>query len=243
MTSSVLYSGLLTLLTIASTSELQKTNDTFPRSKPEHEFLVKQFNPENVDYGKWVELQRQNLIESCLKNPYFLYSAGTTITLILAATVCLKQRTDHRRAMWVTAELMADLYNQDAYSRQIAKEAIERYNNHIERCNRVIEGGDRSAAANNQIEQLRTELMRTAEERDMAIRDRDVAREELRRKSEILADMSIRLDATTNKSTSPASARPASDFRGADARLVGHINSLQEQLYAERSSNRRLKGG
>jgi hypothetical protein len=86
--------------------------------------------------------------------------------------------------------------------------------------------------------------MRVAEERDRTIRDRDVAREELRRKSEILADMSVRLDAATSKTGAAVStAKAASDVRSADARLVTHINNLQEQLYSERNSNRRLRGG
>lgn len=243
VTRRVFHSGLLILLTIASASGLQKTNNSSPKNKTEHEFLVQQFNPDNVDYGKRVELRRRNLIDSCLENPSLLYSVGTTVTLILAAAVYLKQRMDHRRAMWVTATMMADLYNQDVYSRQVAKEAIEHYNRHIEHCNRAIEGAEGPAVASAEIEQLRTELMRTAEERDIAIRDRDLAREELRRKSEILADMSIRLDTATSKSTPQGSAKTASDFRSVDARLVGHINNLQEQLYVERTNNRRLKGG
>lgn len=208
--------------------------------------MLKQFNPDNTDYGHWVEQERRNLLELLLKNPYFLYSFSITIALLLAATAYAKQSVDHRRAMWITAEMMADLYNQDAYSRQVAQEAIERFNKHIERCNRAIEQGETNAGAaagNNETEQLRTELMRVAEERDRAIRDRDVAREELRRKSEILADMSVRLDAATSKAGAASTAKTASDVRGADARLVTHINNLQEQLYSERSNNRRLRGG
>lgn len=208
--------------------------------------MLKQFNPDNVDYGRWVEQERRKLIELLLKNPYFLYSFCVTVALLVAATVCAKQWVDHRRAMWTTAEMMADLYNQDAYSRQIAHEAIERFNKHIERCNRAIEQGETNpsaAAGNTETEQLRTELMRVAEERDRAIRDRDVAREELRRKAEILADMSVRLDAATSKAGAASAAKTASDVRGADARLVTHINNLQEQLYSERNSNRRLRGG
>ncbi len=83
--------------------------------------------------------------------------------------------------------------------------------------------------------------MRVAEERDTAAHDRDVAREDLRRKSEILAEMSIRLDALTSK-TGTSAAKASSELRGVDAKLVTHINNLQEQLYAERHSNRKLKG-
>lgn len=262
MRGSVIYSGLLIALTMATASGLQVPKDPLPpksrtdsaavRVQPPYqhqdtwyEFVLKQFNPSNIDYGKWVEQQRRNLVELRLKNPYFLYSLWTTIALILAAAICLKQRIDHRRAMSITAEMMADLYNQDVYSRAVAHEAIERYNKHIERCNRAIEGVDGSPVAINprEIEQLRTELMCVAGERDTAIRDRDVAREELRRKSEILADMSVRLDAARSKADAAGAAKATSDPRGADARLVTHINNLQEQLYAERSSNRRLRGG
>jgi hypothetical protein len=260
--SSLLVCSLLIGLTIAHAYALQRATDSAPaksrtdapavrvRSPYQHqdtwyEFVLKQFNPENVDYGDRLEQQRRDLIELRLKNSYFLYSLWTTIALILAAAISLKQRIDHRRAMSITADMMADLYNQDVYSRAVAQEAIERYNKHIERCNRAIEGVEGSPVATNpgKIEQLRTELMSVAEERDTAIRDRDVAREELRRKSEILADMSVRLDAARSKADAAGAAKPTSNPRGADARLVTHINNLQEQLYAERSSNRRLRGG
>jgi primosomal protein N'' len=208
--------------------------------------MLKQFNPDNFDYGKWVEQQRRQFLEGRLKNPYFVYSFSTTLVLLIMTAVCAKLRIDHRRAMWVTAEMMADLYNQDAYSRQVAQEAIERYNKHIERCNRAIETGENSlsaAAGGNEVEQLRTELMRVAEERDTAVRDRDIAREDLRRKAEILAEMSVRLDARMNKAVSPTGTKTTSDLRSADAKLVTHIGNLQEQLYVERNNNRRLKGG
>ena len=74
-------------------------------------------------------------------------------------------------------------------------------------------------------------------------RERDIAREELRKKSEILAEMSVRLEALTSKSGTTSNAKQTSDLRGADPKLVTHINNLQEQLYAERNNNRRLKGG
>ena len=217
----------------------------YQRQDTWYEFMLKQFNPDNFDYGRWLERERQMFIENRVKNPYFLYSLCTTVALLLMAVICTKLSVDHRRAMWITAEMMADIYNQDAYSRRIAQEAIEKYNTHIERCNRVIEAaeqGETGAAASPEIEQLRTELMRVADEKEAAVRDRDIAREDLRRKSEILAEMSVRLEGLTNKSGATG-AKPSSDLRGADAKLVAHINNLQEQLYAERNNNRRLRGG
>lgn len=218
----------------------------YQRQDTWYEFMLKQFNPDNVDYGRWLEQERRKLFELLLKNPYFLYSFCITVALLLATAAGAKQWIDHRCAMWITAQMMADLYNQDAYSRQVAQEAIERFNKHVERCNRAIEQGETNSGAaggSGEIEQLRTELMRVAEERDRAIRDRDVTREELRRKAEILADMSVRLDVATSKAGGASTVKTASDGRGADAGLVTHINNLQEQLYSERNSNRRLRGG
>jgi hypothetical protein len=262
---SVLVCGLLIVFVLAAASCSPRTaplSDPLPpkaraevaalraQAPREHqdtwyEFMLKQFNPDNVDYGRWVEQERRKLTELLLKNPYFLYSFWITVALITATAVCAKQSVDHRRAMWITAEMMADLYNQDAYSRQIAQEAIERFNKHIERCNRAIEQGETnagSAAGNSETEQLRTELMRVAEERDRATRDRDVAREELRRKSEILADMSVRLESAGSKGGPHSASQTAADPRPADVKLVNHINNLQEQLYAERKGKRRLRG-
>jgi hypothetical protein len=211
-----------------------------------YEFMLKQINPNEVDYGRWLERERHDFIETRIKNPYFLYSLCTTIGLLLMTVICVKLRIDHRRAMWITSEMMADIYNQDAYSRRIAQEAIERYNTHVERCNRAIEAaehGEPVPGKGSEIEQLRGELACVASERDTATRERDLARDELRKKSEVLAEMSMRLEALTRKSGATGAPRATSDVRGADTKLVTHINNLQEQLYAERNNNRRLKGG
>lgn len=210
-----------------------------------YEFMLKQFNPDNLDYGGWIEQQRRAFIDSRVRNPYFLYSFGTTVGLLLILAVCTKLWIDHRRAMWITAGMMADIYNQDANSRRVAQEAIERYNTHIERCNRAIEAAERGDAVSgieSEIEQLRSELLRVAGERDTATRERDIAREDLQKKSEILAEVSVRLEALANKSGTTGRGSQPADLRTADPKLVTHINNLQEQLYAERNNNRRLKG-
>src|SRR5215467_10312056 len=125
-----------------SPSSVRGTSPLYQRRDTWYEFLLKQFNPDDIDYGSWLEKRRQALLEACVQNPYFKYSAGVTLVLVLMTLVVAKQRIDHRRSMWITAEMMTDLYNHDAYSREIAHQAIERYNDHIERCNRAIEGAE-----------------------------------------------------------------------------------------------------
>jgi primosomal protein N'' len=210
-----------------------------------YEFMLKQFNPENVDYGRWLEERRQEFIEGRIKNPYFGCTVFLSLALFVMSAVCVKQWIDHRRCLSITAEMMADIYRQDSYSRQVAHEAIERYNKHIEHCNRTIEAGENALtpAANNEVDQLRTELMRVAEERDCVIRERDIAREDSRKRAEILADMSVRLESLTTKLGGANQAKTSADLREADSKLIAHINNLQEQLYTERNHNRRLRGG
>jgi hypothetical protein len=257
--------ALLVWLTVVSIAASQQTAQSQAPSRPKpqaqaapksvhplyqrrgtwYEFMLKQFNPNDVDYGRWFEHRRQAFRDGQLNNPYFWYSLSATMALLLMTVVCVKVWIDHRREMWITAEMMADVYNQDAYSREVAKEAIEKYNSHIERCNRAIEAaehGETLSGADTEIEQLRGELLRVAGERDTATRERDVAREDLQKKSEILADMSVRLEVLATKSGATGVTAQPAELRTTDPKVVTHINNLQEQLYAERHNNRRLKG-
>jgi len=216
-------------------ADAQSAHTPYRRNETWYEFMLTQFNPKDVDYGSWIERERQAFIEARIKNPYFLYCVSTSIGLLLVMALYTGLLIDYRRAMWITAEMMADVYNQDAYSRRVAQQAIEKYNTHIEHCNRAIESaehGEASSGSGPEVEKLRSELMRIAEERDTATRERDIAREDLRKKSEILAEMSVRLEALASKPGITSNAKPTPDVRSADSRLVTHINNLQEQLYA-----------
>ena len=98
----------------------QAARPMYQRGDTWYEFLLKQFNPSNFDYGAWIEERRQVFLDESVRNPYFKYSLGTTIALLVMAMLYTKQWIDHRRAMWITAEMMTDLYNHDAYSRGVA---------------------------------------------------------------------------------------------------------------------------
>jgi hypothetical protein len=210
-----------------------------------YEFLLKQFNPDDVDYGTWMEQRRQAFLDSSVRNPYFRYSAAATLALVLLALLHTKHRIDHRRSMWITAEMMTDLYNHDVYSRQVARDAIQKYNEHIERCNRAVEAGEHGVFAEgmeSDVERYRAELQSVTAERDAYKRERDLAKTDVAEKERLLADMSFRLDALAKKSNGSRENGGAVDVRTADQKLVQHIDNLQEQLYAEKRENKRLKG-
>ena len=222
-----------------------------PSAEPEswYDFLLKQFNPNNLDYGRWMEQRRRAFLEATARNPYFSYSFWLTLWSLLVMSAYAKLWIDRRRERFVTEEMMTDLYNHDLHSREAAKEAIERHNSHIECCNRVIEraeagqatGGSDSDAGRRQAEaqQAATELKAIRDDRDRLQRD-------LEGKTLLIAEMSLRMDALSDamngngKTTQVGGATSSS--AASNSEYVKLINSLQEQLHAERERNKRLKG-
>lgn len=210
-----------------------------------YEFLLKQLNPTDFGYGSWMEERRQAFLDASARSPYFKYCWGLSIALMLMALLYAKQRTDHRRLMWVTAEMMTDLYNHDLYSRQVAENAIHKYNDHIERCNRAVEAAEHGSVfpgTESDVQQLRSELARVTGERDLYLRERDSAKAEVTQQKQVVVELSLRLDAAVKKPGVNGNSNLAVDLRTADQKLVQHINELQEQLCAARKENSRLKG-
>jgi hypothetical protein len=217
-----------------------------------YEFLLKQFNPRDVDYGAWLERRREVFLEATVREPHFWYSLSATTGLLLILGAYTKLYLDHRRSMRITAEMMADIYTHDLYSRQSANEAIEKYNLHIEQCNHSIEaaesGDGRPGWGDTTADSLKAELQRIATQLEATTQDRNDLQEELRQKALIVADLSILLDNLAKKLNgsrdidNPTAPSAASDANGDGPRFVEYINRLQEELYTERQENRRLKG-
>jgi hypothetical protein len=247
-------SGLLIIVLFFAAPRVSGQSPRQPRNGADawYEFLLKQFNPHNFDYGAWLEKRREALLEATAKEPYFWYSLSVTTGMLILMAAYTKLYLDHGRSMRVTAEMMADVYSHDLLSRQAATEAIEKYNQHIEQCNRAIEaseaGDARPGWGETQADSLKAELQRVASQLEATTQDRTKLQEELRQKALIVADLSIRLDALSKKVNGPrdagsGAAEPVSTSPNGDgARFVGQINRLQEELYAERQKNKRLKG-
>ncbi len=213
-----------------------------------YDFLLKQFNPENLDYGRWMEERRRAFLEATVKNPYFPYSFWLTIWSLLVMVAYSKLRIDRARERCLTEEMLTDLYNHDLYSRLAAREAIEKYNNHIEHCNRAIEAGSGQGMTGtvSEIDDLKAKLKKSADDLRAMTSERDRLQEELRQKAAAVTDLSLRLNALSEKIDGNGAAggigntTPAQP--GSNPEYMRLINSLQQQLYAEREKNKRLKG-
>lgn len=202
---------------------------------------TKLVNPKEFDYGAWIEERRQALLEASVTNPFFWYSALTTGLLMLLMMMYGVRVLGEKRKLWRAAEILTDVWNQDQHSRCVAARAVEKHNRHMEECNRVVEAqlsGRPSPAAleagdaRHQIESLRAELGATESEKNEA-------KAQLEKKDKLIAELSARITALEKLWGENGGSPP--DGTDTVTKLVARINTLQQQLEAERQRNRQLK--
>ena len=63
----------ITLSFTASSVREQSPRQPYPNRDTWYEFLLKQFNPSNFDYGAWLEQRRRAFLEATVKN----HTSGT----------------------------------------------------------------------------------------------------------------------------------------------------------------------
>jgi len=214
-----------------------------------YEFLLKQFNPRNIDYGSRIEARRRAFLDSTVDNPYFPYSAVVTLWCLFLMAYLAKRWIDEARKARSTADMVADLYNHDRHSREAAREAIAKYNQHIEQCNRAIEDGADGHSPSGgltETDELKGKLKKTADELQAVTRERDALRDDLAQKSRVVTDLSLRVQALTDQMNGNGNAPrfgPTDPLLPAsNTEYMKLINSLQQQLYTERDKNKHLKG-
>ena len=208
-----------------------------------YDSLLRQFNPEHFNYGGWLDQRRQMLLDSTAHNPYFRYSFLTTLLLLFGMAAYAKLWYDLRKTRWLAAEKLADALSHDRISREAARAAIARYNEHIEKCNRAIEAQESgltfAGSGNSDVDSLKRELEDARNQKQAAIQERDKLQTELHQTSAAMADLSLRLAGKGSGNGGDAGAAG----NATSTELIQHINRLQQQLHAEREKNKRLKGG
>ena len=115
-----------------------------PRRLYEHnlnfyEFVLRQLNPNDKDWGGWYEERRAALSGAALHNPYFWYCLGLTLAFLAILAALLKSQSDQDRQYDIMGERLEEVRKFAANSHRVALEAIDKYNTHIELCNRAIE--------------------------------------------------------------------------------------------------------
>ena len=132
---------------------------------------------------------------------------------------------------------MADLANYAEYCKQHATEAIQKHNEHIEVCNRVIEAADsgRPMPAGLQ-EDWRSEMERLRNELAEQVSENGRVSAELAQKTQMVTSLSGRVDELARQ----MSAR-GNGGSNPNVDLVERVNRLTAELQAEREKNRKLR--
>ena len=208
-----------------------------------YEFMLHQLNPHDRDYGAWYRKRRTALVDASIRNQYFWYAFWATVALIFVVAWLIKSLYDRRKEKRIMDEMMEEAKAHDAYSRRVAHEAIQRYNDHIELCNRAIEMAEagEAAVAGDGSQPTSLKMLLDAEKQKVSGLESERLRleAELKQKAALVTDLSNRLDAVSKQIGSNGSDPSAPSI----AEMVRQINSLEQQLYAEREKNRRLMEG
>jgi uncharacterized protein (UPF0335 family) len=197
-----------------------------------YEQALRSINPNNTDFGAIWE-QRKRAILDQIGNRYFEYSfAATTVVIILLTVLCVL-RVSQKRSLDLAAQSIADVLRHDEYSRQVAREAIRRYNEHIEKCNRMVEA-DASGLwkwiSSAELEAVNSKMQRLADDLSAAREEVKDLKAELNDKSAVIADMSLRSKGAPGVKPNVPPAH------------VERINQLELELNQEKKKNLRVKG-
>ena len=238
--------------TVAPSASSHNPSSPMPqlhRAAPDlYDFVLHQLNPHNIDWGARYESRRRALLNATACNPDFWFSLVSTLAFIVTFAALIKSMYDHKRKLQIMGRQMDEVRWHDAYSRQVAEEAIRRYNVHTELCNRVAEaesGGLTVATGEgSQIAQLQADLAKARDEIEILKREKSRLGAEIVRPVATTPDPGRGGESPIKKGNgnSQSQTLPATEVVSY-ADLVRQINLLQQQLYAERERNKHLKGG
>jgi hypothetical protein len=210
-----------------------------------YDAMLRQFNPDKLDWGQWLEQRRQAFLEQTAANPYFKYGLLTTLLLVLLTVALAKALIDKSRVKWLAQERYNDLKRHDQSSRQAVRDAIRKYNEHMEKCNRVVEAGLIGHAVTAQTFSgdggeltLPEALTQLAEVR----RARDDFSVRLEKANAVVGELSMRVNGVQAGSNGSTGGNGSRQGGASTSDLVKQINDLREQLYRERERNKHLKG-
>jgi hypothetical protein len=196
--------------------------------------MIHALNPHDVNLGAVWEERRRAWLENVGANRYFWYAFCATALLIFSWLALAWLHTDRVRERWQLAEHAADALRYAEYCKRRAQEAIGRYNEHVEKCNRVIEAEESGITTPEtaNLEDYRREIQRLKSDSDA--KDLQVARLE-----EQLAQKSTQMNSLTERITEAERRiknRTAASQDNGNAALVERIQRLEAE-------NRRLKPG
>jgi len=186
--------------------------------------IVQKLNPRNSNLGVMWEQWRQVWLENAAVNRYFWYAFWTTLILILSWFALAWIQLDRSRETWELAELASDALRYSEYCKRQAKQAIVRYNDHIEKCNRVIESA-RSGLVTPEtatLENYKRELVTLRNDNSALKLENESLKAQIESKTAQLQSFTARIAEVEKRVQSGNS-------KASNAQLVDRIRRLEEQ--------------
>jgi hypothetical protein len=123
----------------AQYSPLTAQGGYWREQKSPWQMIVDYFNPRHLNLGQIWEQRCRAWLDNVATNEYFWYAYCVTGLLIVSWIVLWWVHDDKLRALAELAENTADALRYSEYCKRQAKQAIRRYNDRVEKCNRIIE--------------------------------------------------------------------------------------------------------
>jgi hypothetical protein len=209
--------------------------------------IVNYFNPHHLNMGQLFAERKQAWLDNALYNQYFWYSFWATGLLILSWFAIAWIHSDRHRATWELAECASDALRYSEYCKREAKEAIRRHNDHIEKCNRIIEdnrSGLMTTPEMAQVEDLKRDIKRLVADNDTLTKHNERLLEEKEQEAAEFHALSQRVEEVAKhlQANNGASKNPNTALVERIARLEGENRRLQQQLTRKANTRTTLNG-
>lgn len=213
-----------------------------------YDAAFRSLNPSDFNWGAWWEQRRRVWLENVALNPYFWYSFVVTSLLMMSGFALAVQHSDRLKERRRWAEVAADAKHYADYCKRQALEAAERYNAHVEKCNRVIESADSGLVTPEtaNITDLRSELERLRADNDAKTRQVQKLDEQLKEREAATSNLMVRiaeLEKTMGSKRSGQAKTETAVVGAPNAALIERINRLERELASRNEQLRRLQGG
>jgi hypothetical protein len=202
--------------------------------------IVNYFNPHHLNMGQLFAERKQAWLDNALYNQYFWYSFWATGLLILSWFAIAWIHSDRHRATWELAECASDALRYSEYCKREAKEAIGRHNEHIEKCNRIIEdnrSGLMTTPETANLETFKQRIEQLTTEKQAADFQNARLTDELKSKERTVANITSRIGELEARMVE----RPKETSSNGTAGLVDRINRLESENRTLKEENQRIR--
>jgi hypothetical protein len=183
--------------------------------------------------GQLFAERKQAWLDNALYNQYFWYSFWVTGLLILSWFAIAWIHNDRVRATWELAECASDALRYSEYCKREAKEAVRRHNDHVEKCNRIIEDNRSGLLTTPEATQFdKREIKRLVADNDTLKKQNDRLLEEKEKKAAEFQTLTERVEEVEKhlQANNGASKNPNTALVERIARLEDENRRLQQQL-------------